>query len=179
MQPFCFDPSGWGRPAGGPVSETTTIETEETVATAPLAPGLTENFLGPRVRMLWNLLSARMLEALEPFGLKTGAFSTLALIAANPGCSQTELARTLGMDKSAVVPIIDELEARGLARRVRAPDDRRRHALVATEAAQPLMDQMHHAVSNVVRPIRQAMSPEEYRILLSLLERSYAALAAD
>ncbi len=120
-----------------------------------------------------------MLEALEPFGLKTGAFSTLALIAANPGCSQTELARTLGMDKSAVVPIIDELEARGLARRVRAPDDRRRHALVATEAAQPLMDQMHLAVANVGRPIRQTMSPEEYRILLSLLERSYTALAAD
>ena len=161
------------------MTETMTIEADDTAAAAPLAPGLTESFLGPRVRMLWNLLSARMLAALDPFDLKTGAFSTLALIAANPGCSQTALARTLGMDKSAVVPIIDELEARGLARRVRAPDDRRRHALVATEAARPLMDQMHLAVSAVGRPIREAMSPEEYRILLSLLERSYTALAAD
>ena len=161
------------------MTDTIAIETEDTGADAPLSAGITEAFLGPKVRVLWNLLSARMLEALEPFDLKTGAFSTLALIAANPGCSQTELARTLGMDKSAVVPILDELEQRGLARRVRAPEDRRRHALVATEAAQPLMDQMHAAVSAVGRPIRQAMTPEEYRILLSLVERSYKALAGE
>ena len=161
------------------MTDTIAIGTEDVGAGAPLAPGLTEHFLGPRVRVLWNLLSAKMFEALEPFGLKTGAFSTLALIAANPGCSQTELARTLGMDKSAVVPIIDELEQRGLARRVRAPEDRRRHALVATEAAQPLMDQMHAAVSAVGRPIRDAMSAEEYGVLLSLLERSHRALVGE
>jgi len=154
-----------------------TIESEDAVEA--LSPGITEQFLGPRVRVLWNLLSAKMLEALEPFGLKTGGFSTLALIAANPGCSQTELARALGMDKSAVVPIIDDLEQRGLARRVRSSEDRRRHALVVTEAAAVMMDRMHAAVSAVGRPIRQAMTPEEYRTLLSLLERSYKALAGD
>ena len=159
------------------MADSLTIETEE--AGAPLAPGITETFLGPRVRLLWNLLSAKMLEALEPFGLKTGAFSTLALIAANPGCSQTELARALGMDKSAVVPIIDDLEQRGLARRVRSAEDRRRHALEVTGAAQALIDQMHASVTSVGRPIRQAMTPEEYRLLLSLLERSYRALADD
>jgi DNA-binding MarR family transcriptional regulator len=157
------------------VAETITIESED--AGALLAPGITQHFLGPRVRVLWNLLSARMLEALEPFGLKTGAFSTLALIAANPGCSQTALARALGMDKSAIVPMIDELEQRGLARRVRSSEDRRRHALEVTGAAQTLIDQMHGAVAAVGAPIREAMTPEEYRQLLSLLERSYRALA--
>ena len=159
------------------MAETITIEIDE--ADTSLAPGITESFLGPRVRMLWNLLSARMLEALEPFGLKTGAFSTLALISANPGCSQTALARALGMDKSAVVPIIDELEQRGLARRVRSSEDRRRHALEVTDAAQALIDQMNAAVSAVGRPIRQAMTAEEYRLMLSLLERSHRALADD
>ena len=159
------------------MTETMTIETED--ADAPLVPGVTGAFLGPRVRVLWNLLSARMLGALEPFGLKTGAFSTLALIAANPGCSQTALARALGMDKSAVVPIIDDLEQRGLARRVRSSEDRRRHALEVTDAAQALMDRMQAAVSTVGLPIRQAMTPEEYQTLLSLLERSYRALAED
>src|SRR3569833_939891 len=100
-----------------------TIDPEETAQVTHMATGVTEHFLGPRERMLWNLLSARMLEALEPFGLKTGAFSTLALIAANPGCSQTALARALGMDKSAVVPLIDAQAQRGLARRVRAREE--------------------------------------------------------
>jgi DNA-binding MarR family transcriptional regulator len=160
------------------VTETLTIETEDAGAVT-LDPGITEEFLGPRVRVLWNLLSAKMLEALEPFGLKTGGFSTLALIAANPGCSQTELARALGMDKSAVVAVIDDLEAKGLARRVRSAEDRRRHALEATASARSLIDQMHAAVQAVGRPIRQALSPEEYRLLLSLLERSHRALAGE
>ena len=38
---------------------------------------------------------------------------------------------------------------------------------------------MHAAVSAVGRPIREAMTPEEYRVLLSLLERSYTALAGE
>ena len=160
------------------MTETMTIETEE-AGVAQLDPGITEQFLGPRVRVLWNLLSAKMLEALEPFGLKTGGFSTLALIAANPGCSQTELARALGMDKSAIVAVIDDLELKGLARRLRSAEDRRRHALEATPAAQALLDDMHAAVSAVGRPIRQAMSPEEYRLLLSLLERSHRALVGE
>ena len=161
------------------MSATTTIDGDEAAGVGSLDPGLTESFLGPRVRVLWNRLSARMLAALEPFGLKTGAFSTLALIAANPGCSQTELARTLGMDKSAVVPIIDELEAKGLAQRVRSPEDRRRHALAVTEAAQAVIEEMNAAVTFVGRPIREAMTPEEYRTLLDLLERAYAALATE
>ena len=161
------------------MTEIMTVESEEPATVASLDPGITESFLGPRVRVLWNLLSARMLEALEPFGLKTGAFSTLALIAANPGCSQTELARTLGMDKSAVVPIIDDLEAKGLAQRVRSPEDRRRHALAVSGAAGTVIEDMHTAVASVGRPIREAMSPEEYRTLLDLLERAYAALAAE
>jgi DNA-binding MarR family transcriptional regulator len=172
---------GVHRPAAGRegvVTETLTIDAEES-GSVPLDPGITEQFLGPRVRVLWNLLSAKMLEALEPFGLKTGGFSTLALIAANPGCSQTELAKALGMDKSAVVAVIDDLEQRGLARRVRSAEDRRRHALEATDAAGPLIDQMHKAVSAVGRPIRTALSPEEYRLLLSLLERSHKALAGE
>src|SRR4051794_19639336 len=84
-----------------------------------LNPGLLADFLGPKVRILWNLLDARMVEAPSPFGLRTGTFSALALISANPGCSQNQLAGGLGMDKSAVVAIIDELESRDLVRRVR------------------------------------------------------------
>ena len=60
-----------------------------------LSLGLLADFLGPRVRVLWNLLSARMVEALAPFGLRPGAFSALALISANPGCSQKQLALQL------------------------------------------------------------------------------------
>jgi DNA-binding MarR family transcriptional regulator len=150
----------------------------ERASEAVLAPGPLAGFLGPKLRLLWNLLNARMAEALEPFGLRAGAFSTLALISANPGCSQAELARELGMDKSAVVAILDELEARGLVTRTRLPHDRRRHALSLTPSGQAQTLLMKMEVRKPGEPIREALSAEEMELLLALLERAYDALSA-
>lgn len=145
--------------------------------TATLNPGLLADFLGPKVRILWNLLDARMVDALSPFGLRTGAFSALALISANPGCSQNQLAGGLGMDKSAVVAIIDELESRDLARRVRQAHDRRRHALSLTTKGKALLQRMLGPAMVGGRPIRDALSPKEMEQLLSMLDRACDALA--
>ena len=139
--------------------------------------GFLAGFVGPRLRVLWNLLSARMEAALAPFGLRSGAFSSMAIIAANPGCSQNQLAKGLGMDKSAVVAIVDELETRGLVKRVRSADDRRRHALSLTAAGKATMNRMRSHVLKVGQPIREELSAREHQQLLSLLERSHAALA--
>jgi len=131
-----------------------------------LNPGLLADFLGPRVRVLWNLLDARMVEALSPFGLRTGAFS-----------AQNQLAGGLGMDKSAVVAIIDELESRDLARRVRQAHDRRRHALSLTTKGKALLQRMLVPATLGGRPIREALSPREMEQLQSLLDRACRALA--
>lgn len=154
----------------------TTTKDIETRHSDTLEPGLIKGFLGPKLRVFWNLLSARSVAALEPFGLRIGAFSTLALISANPGCSQIELARALGMDKSAVVAIIDELEAKGLAKRLRSTQDRRRHALSLSAQGETTLSQMHKHLSKVGLPIREALSPQEMEQLLSLMERAHQAL---
>ncbi|MBO0764276.1 MAG: winged helix-turn-helix transcriptional regulator [Hyphomicrobiaceae bacterium] len=140
--------------------------------------GLLADFVGPKVRLLWNLLSTRMAEALEPYGLRPGEFSTLALISANPGCSQKQLAHRLGMDKSAVVAIIHDLEWQGLATRVRHTQDRRFHALKLTPKGQALLQRTLAPASRPGRPIREALSPRELEQLLSLLDRAWRALLA-
>lgn len=150
----------------------------DSASPAPLSPGMTAGYVGPKLRLLWNLLSARMMDALEPYGLRLGAFSTMALISANPGCSQIQLARAVGLDKSALVPILDELEARGLAGRTRSLQDRRRHALFLTPQGEALMERMLGPVRQAGQPIRDALSSEEHEQLIVLLERAYAALAA-
>ncbi len=144
-----------------------------------LDQGLLADFLGPKVRVLWNLLSAQMVAALAPFGLRTGAFSTMAVLSANPGSSLTQIARAQCMDKSAVVAIVDELESRGLLIRLHPPQDRRRHALSLTKDGEALMHRMHGAVQGVGVPIRDSLSPKEMEQLMSLLDRAYEALARD
>src|SRR6478752_2614379 len=132
------------------------------VAGAPgLDWGLLRNGVGIGVRLLRNELVDRIFEAYAPFALRSGALSTLVLIKANPGCSQSELAREVAMDDSAMVAIIDELEQRGLAMRSRSTRDRRRNSLSLTPAGEVLMHEMIGCAMAVERPIREAMSEEE------------------
>ena len=141
--------------------------------------GLLSASVGPRVRLLRNILTQRVVNAFADFGLRSGAFSTLALISANPGCSQTDLSRELVMDKSAIVAIVDDLEARGLASRGRLVEDRRRHALSLTPEGEAMLRRMHTVVIRVEQPIGEALTPAELEQLLSLLDRAHVALVAD
>jgi DNA-binding MarR family transcriptional regulator len=156
--------------------QTDIAEADASSESQSLDPGLLNDFVGPKVRILWNILSSRMAEALEPFGLRTGAFSALALIAANPGCSQNQLAQGLGMDKSAVVAIVDDLENKGLASRIRQPLDRRRHALKLTAKGKTLMQRMFTPAQYAGRPIRDKLSARELTQLMALLDRACDAL---
>lgn len=132
--------------------------------------------VGPRVRLLRNALAARSIAALEEFGLPTGSLTVLSLIAANPGSSQTVLAKAAGLNKSALVGIVDELEKRGLAARDRSASDRRRNQLSVTPAGEAAMKAMLDRVRVGEDAVRDALGSAEHRRLLELLDRANAAL---
>src|SRR5688500_8712637 len=97
-----------------------------------LALGRMDEYLGFRLRRIQNRLSKNFTAASAEHNLRHGLFSSLALIVANPGTSQAEVSKEVGLDKSAIVSIVDDLEQRGLAERRVSSSDRRRHALYAT-----------------------------------------------
>ena len=132
--------------------------------------------VGPRVRLLRNALAARSIAALEGFDLPTGSLTVLSLIAANPGSSQTVLARAAGLNKSALVGIVDELEKRGLAARDRSPSDRRRNHLTVTAKGKAELKTMFARVAPGEAQIREVLGPRDHALLLELLDRAYAAL---
>jgi DNA-binding MarR family transcriptional regulator len=138
--------------------------------------GLLADSVGPRVRLLRNALAARSIAALEEFGLPTGSLTVLSLIAANPGSSQTALARAAGLNKSALVGIVDELETRGLAARDRSASDRRRNRLSVTPAGEAAMRAMLERVSKGEDIVREALGGPGHARLLELLDRANAAL---
>jgi DNA-binding MarR family transcriptional regulator len=140
--------------------------------------GLAGTRIAFRVRMLNMLLTNRIMATGSQFGLRTGAFTTMALIAANPGCSQADLAREGGLDKSGLVAIVDELEARGLARRGRVAGDRRRNSLSLTPEGEETMRAMYEVGMAAEQPIRDALSPAQLTTFLELLEVAFAAMEA-
>lgn len=142
-----------------------------------LERGLLADGVGPRVRLLRNLLSYRVTAALEPYGLRSGALTTLTLISANEGCSQADLSREMGMNKSAVVAIVDELESRGLAVRDRSSQDRRRNLLSLTEEGERIMRAMHQTAAAQESGLRAVFTDTEFRQFLDYLDRAYDTLS--
>ena len=100
----------------------------------------------------------------------------LSLVAANPGSSQTALAHRAGINKSALVGIVDELERRGLAARDRSSDDRRRNSLSVTDEGRNAMDTLFAQVTLEESPLRQTLGEKDMAALLTLLDRAIAAL---
>ena len=138
--------------------------------------GILAGSVGPRVRLLRNALTARSIAASAPHGLPTGSLTVLALIAANPGSSQSALAKRAGLNKSALVGIVDQLERKGLAGRDRSTSDRRRNQVTVTAEGEAAMQALFAAVTGEEGPIRDALGSADLEVLLALLDRAIAAL---
>ena len=73
-------------------------------------------------------------ERLVRLDLHPKHFGMLSHLAAAEGQSQQALSNALGIHRSAVVALVDDLEQRGLAERRRDPVDRRAYTLYLTPA---------------------------------------------
>ncbi|GAA2605575.1 MarR family winged helix-turn-helix transcriptional regulator [Paractinoplanes durhamensis] len=71
-------------------------------------------------------------EAMRPHGITGRQCAVLTAIDDQEPQSQQEVARRLDLDRTTMVALIDELEAKGLVSRSPAPDDRRKNVVALT-----------------------------------------------
>jgi DNA-binding MarR family transcriptional regulator len=133
------------------------------------------DFIGFRMRRVQNQLSRDFAAATAHLNLRSGLFSSLAIIAANPGISQNELSKLVALDKSVTVGIVDDIEARGWGIRKRSKTDRRRHSLFITRAGQASLDELFGALAKTEDAVLHQLSPDEFAVLHRLLDRMYEA----
>lgn len=131
------------------------------------------DFIGFRLRRIQNHLSRNFSARNAAWNLRSGLFSSLAIIAANPGISQNLLSREVGLDKSATVQIVDDLEARNWAERRRSTNDRRYYELVVTSTGQEALDQLFANLEETERDVMVHLSDAERVLLLGLLDQVY------
>ena len=74
-------------------------------------------------------------------GLTPAQFGVLTVLQASPGLDQSSLARALGFDKVTVLRVLRGLEARGLAHRTRAVDNKRSLSVALSPDGEKLMTQ--------------------------------------
>ncbi len=79
------------------------------------------------------------IRTLAVIDIRPAQYSVLAVIGANPGLSQAELAERLAIERARLVHMLDHLQRRGLTERLPSPTDRRTHALQLTKDGQKLL----------------------------------------
>jgi len=113
----------------------------------------------------------RFAERLAPLGLHPRHFGMLSHLAANEGQSQQALSRALGIHRSAVVALVDDLEHRGLAERRRDPVDRRAYTLYLTPQGRGLLAELQRVAAADEAELLTALSASERSQLISMLQR--------
>jgi DNA-binding MarR family transcriptional regulator len=113
----------------------------------------------------------RFAERLAPRDLHPRHFGMLSHLAAAEGKSQQALSTALGIHRSAVVALVDDLEDRGLAERRRDPHDRRAYTLYLTPPGRELLADLERAADERETELLTALNASERSQLISLLRR--------
>jgi len=113
----------------------------------------------------------RFAERLAPFDLHPRHYGMLNQLAANEGQSQQALSKALGIHRSAIVALVDDLERRGLAERRRDPADRRAYTLYLTSTGRQRITELDRAAEEDEAELLAALDAAERSTLISLLQR--------
>lgn len=136
-----------------------------------ITEGGLEGLVGYNLKRAYMIVQADFRAALGIDGLSPRAFSALALVVANPGITQSELSRQLGVERSGLVAIVDDLERRGLIARAAVPGDRRVQALVPSARGRAVYLEALATAERHERALLSDLSEAERATLLDLLRR--------
>ena len=135
------------------MAETSTRSKRKTVPVAEVQPeagvprevevGRLADRLGYVLRRAQIAVFQDFFASFAEYDIRPAQYSTMTIIEANPGLSQTQVADALGIQKTNFVAMIGALEKRGLVRREPSATDRRTYRLFLTPKGEALVAELH------------------------------------
>lgn len=111
-------------------------------------------------------------EMLAPLEVTSAQLIVIVSLAGQDGAtSASELCKGISYDAGAMTRMLDRLEAKGLVRRTRSPDDRRLVNLELTPAGQAAYPRLREVSMRVLNHALRDFTGDEVRSLESLLQR--------
>ena len=95
-----------------------------------------ENFLGYQLRRAAFATLSALVDSFTELGVSNTEGVIIRFLQTNPGCTQADIARAIGVKRTNMVPIINGLMVKGLLER--APADGRSHSLYLSDAGSEL-----------------------------------------
>lgn len=127
--------------------------------------------IGFRLRFAQAAVWSDLLAAFKPFGFRPHHYAALTLIASNPDWKQQDIGEALGISRSNLVALIDELVREKLIERRQNPDNRRSNSLSISAHGAALLDRMDVAQREHEKRLEQALDHQERATLITLLEK--------
>jgi DNA-binding MarR family transcriptional regulator len=149
------------------------------VATHPSAEPPVTEFAGQLFFRLWRASHVRAANVLASVGLTPALFGLLNVIGARDGAIQQELASAMGIDRSTMVSLIDQLESAGLAKRRPSATDRRAREIGITPKGRRLLRRSRRLISETEDEVLAGLTAEERGELVSLLRRALESAPAQ
>ena len=129
-------------------------------------------------RTLRALMRGEVNGARQDLGIEPGEIGVLKLIKANPGISQSQLAETVVLKKSAVTRIVRTLMDKGLVSRERVVSDKRYKALQLTQKGLDRVERVNARINALHNEWFVDFTPEEREQFYRTLGRMIDILAA-
>lgn len=134
--------------------------------------GEVTEFAGQLFFRLWRASHTRTAEALKTIDLTTATFGVLNVLGARDGAIQQQLSADMGIDPSAMVTLIDELERKSLAQRRRRPGDRRAWEVAITPKGRRTLQRAKRLAAQVEDDVLGGLTVAERGQLVTLLRRA-------
>jgi len=142
------------------------------MAATPSTSTEVAEFAGQLFFRLWRASHTRIAEALESIGLTPALFALLNVLGAREGAIQQEIGSAMGIDRSTMVVLIDELEAKGLAKRRAHPADRRAREVAITPKGRRVLERGRRMAIQVEDEVLRGLTTTERDELLKLLRHA-------
>jgi MarR family transcriptional regulator, transcriptional regulator for hemolysin len=149
------------------------------MATQPSADLPVTEFAGQLFFRIWRATHTRTAEMLGSVGLTPALFALLNVIGAREGAIQQELGSALGIDRSTMVSLIDQLESAGLAKRRPSATDRRAREIAITPKGRQALQRARGLILQVEDEVLAGLSVEERGELVALLRRALDSAPAQ
>ncbi|GLY94269.1 hypothetical protein Acsp02_15250 [Actinoplanes sp. NBRC 103695] len=102
--------------------------------------------------------------------LSMWAYVVLSALSDEPMRTQAALARSIGADKTRLIPVLDDLQRRGLIEREPDPADRRVRLLALTPAGRDVHAVVRVAIRAAERGLLEALSTGDEQVFLRCLQ---------
>jgi DNA-binding MarR family transcriptional regulator len=135
---------------------------DKTEKPSPLKDPL-EHYLGYQMRRAAFATLTPLVEAFAAIGVNPTEAIVIRFVRVNPGCTQADIGRAIGVKRTNMVPVVNGLMSKGLLQRT--PADGRSHSLFLTDEG----GELHRRITKIALDHEQFFFgdvPEEKRKVL-------------